>query len=626
MFSKNINALKTNNPKLAEKIEKISLEAAANIISVLQAASGDLVIAYNDQPLEDTLNPLQKAKEIWETTVKQPLGKSDIVVVFGLGLGYLFKRAYVNCVSRIALYEPNIEVLRFVLEYVDFASEISDNRVFISDSEEEILNYLAEKYISNDKIEVLFSNNYVNLFSNKLLSLSENIVTLCETKNVDVVTIMHHSMHWVINSMLNARFFDQSRSVAFFKDKFAGKTALIAAAGPSLRKDINIIKANRDKYVIFAVNKILDYLIENGIEPDFLVASDARLVGNTIKVRPDVFPGINLIATSKTDSFVFEQDFNSKIMYFLANDSVFEELRKRYPEEIKGYETEGTSVSQCYYTAVEMGFKNIIFAGLDLAIKPDTPYATDIKIQIDNDGKALIAGEKRDLVPVKSVTGESVLTRQDYYIFVKQFSRAFCEDNSVVKYNCSDFGAYIEGMIYKPLEEIIPDISSVSMDVNSVIKKVYSETENKWLEISGSQKEIFAKQREDMVEIKELVIEWKKKYFEKLTEWIVKREQSQDLGDSSSKSVFVEQPAECDGIRTEDELIKIKNEEINIIKRITTNDLLASFLQEELLEFVKLNQDSSKFLEARKYSLKILGEEAFLSKIIFLVTMFDPIL
>ena len=47
--------------------------------------------------------------------------------------------------------------------------------------------------------------------------------------------------------------------------KFEGKTALIAAAGPSLDDNITKIQANRNNFVVFAVNKVVKYLIHNGI-------------------------------------------------------------------------------------------------------------------------------------------------------------------------------------------------------------------------------------------------------------------------------------------------------------------------------------------------------------------------
>ena len=41
------------------------------------------------------------------------------------------------------------------------------------------------------------------------------------------------------------------------ENKYSGKTALILGAGPSLNDNIDKIKAKRESFVIFAVNKVV---------------------------------------------------------------------------------------------------------------------------------------------------------------------------------------------------------------------------------------------------------------------------------------------------------------------------------------------------------------------------------
>ena len=57
---------------------------------------------------------------------------------------------------------------------------------------------------------------------------------------------------------------------------YKGKTAIILCAGPSLKENIEIIKQNQDKFVIFALNPTLKTLKEAGIVPDFIVAIESK--------------------------------------------------------------------------------------------------------------------------------------------------------------------------------------------------------------------------------------------------------------------------------------------------------------------------------------------------------------
>ena len=70
---------------------------------------------------------------------------------------------------------------------------------------------------------------------------------------------------------------------------FEGKTGVVVGAGPSLDKNIDVLKANRDKVIIAAVNSSWPALDAAGIEPDFVVVCEAKPVGKTISSIPFFF-------------------------------------------------------------------------------------------------------------------------------------------------------------------------------------------------------------------------------------------------------------------------------------------------------------------------------------------------
>lgn len=584
MFLKNLNVLDIKNPDLARRLREIPLEAAQKEVSVLEAKSGDLVIAYNNRPLDDIINPIENSKNIWNKLVKNELTKNDITLVFGLGLGYLFKRAYVSSNSRIIVYEPRIEIIRFVLEYVDFSEQFKEQRIYMTDNEEECLRYLSEKYISKDKIEIVYSDIYLNLFSDDLLNLSQKILRLCESKKADILTISKLSKEWIKNNINNFKRMKNSRPLSLLKNIFAGKTALILAAGPSLKDNLDLIKQNRSKFVVFAVNKVLDYLIENEIEPNFLIAADAKWLKHTMKVDPEIFEKINLIPTTKADNFIYAQNFHSIFNYYLNNDSFYEELNKKFPEEIKLNETEGTAVSQCYYSALEMGFSKVVFCGLDLAIKQDNAYAPNLNVTYNNDGSAVFTKQVKNIVEIKSVSGEMVKTRDDYAVFAIQLESAFLKNTSAKLYNTSDFGAYLEGMIYESMSSIVRNIEPVGIDVNSKIKELYILSEQRWKEIYKAQQDILQKQRESLVRLKPRVLAWIEKN-KPIIESVDRENITKD---------FI-----C-------KLEKVKSEEFSLIKDILHSTILGEYYQAEFLEYSNINQENSDFMAARLYSLNLL--------------------
>ena len=282
MFQKNLKALKQNNPELADRIEKIDMKSITNI-SVLNSESKNLIISYNGVNLHSSVDPLKEANAVWERSVKSDLGKNDIQVLFGMGLGYLFKRAYVNAKSKIFILEQFIEILRFTLEYVDFSNELADSRVFITDNVDEMLAKIEAEFLSGDRIEFLFIDSYAALSINTLTKLTQKTLEICESKTADQNTIFFNCKLWTKNFILNMSKFNNSRPVCELRDLFKNKPALIVSAGPSLAQNIENIKKNKDKFIIIAVVPAFKILIQAGIIPDFVTFADPNYLDCLIK-------------------------------------------------------------------------------------------------------------------------------------------------------------------------------------------------------------------------------------------------------------------------------------------------------------------------------------------------------
>lgn len=568
MFNKNIEAVKKTNPDLAKKLLKVTLNDAQNEVSALETESDDFIIAYNNIPLDSEKDPIEDSLANWQANVDEELSKNDIVIIFGFGLGYLFKRAYISSPAKIFIYEPKINILRFVLEYVDFSEQLADERVYLTDNDKDFIDKLTEKYITNDKIKFIYPPGYIKIAAEELKLLSSKIVEACQSKKSDISTIGKLSKLWVENCLENTKHLSDSRPLNVLKDKFKGLTALVIGAGPSLRTNIELIKQNRNKYVIFAVNKIIEYLIQNGITPDFLVTSDAQWVEKTIKPIGQATPEINLIPTTKTDSSIYNFKFKRIFNYYQKNNAFDEELNKLFPKGIELYETEGLVTSQCYYSALEMGFKNIIFCGLDLAMKENLAYADGGEIKEIGDKIALVSDEHRKIAEVKSVTGAMVTTRDDYELFAKQLEKAFSDNTNAILYNTTDFGAYIEGMTYEPFEKIIKNMPELNIDIDKKLSDIYVETKENWTKIHEKQSNILSSQKQDLENINSQI----KNFLDQNKELI----ESMDKTDKNIIPI----------------ISQIKNKELDIIKQIMANIILSSYFQMEVLNYTELYRDN----------------------------------
>lgn len=453
MYSKNISFL--NNEDLKIRLNKMSLEKSSKHISFCMTPSNDYLLLKDDVPLDDLNNPREAVKHMLQSIIKSPMGNNDIIITFGIGLGYLLDETFNAYPSKIFVYEPDIEILHFVLNNVDISEHLASGRVYITDNINDLMKKLSSVYITKDKLEVVYLKNYAIVRNKELLDLTQKVYETCKSKIVDINTITRLSKTWLMNSLKNISTVNSSNvyKLSDLEGRFVGQTALIIGAGPSLNENIEKIKANRDKFVIFAVNKVLRVLEANGIIPDFAVCLDVAGIDKTLSGLEDFCSKVNCISDLKSDSVILKKGFKKHFVTFTENDFVIKKLAK-YNPFMKGYEFGGSATTMALVSAITLGFSKIVFSGLDLAFKDNVIYSTGEVINKTPDNQISIDNGNKKIVKIKSVTGDMVDTREDYAVFVQHLETLVRESGMSEIYNTTSFGADIEGIKNVSFDEI----------------------------------------------------------------------------------------------------------------------------------------------------------------------------
>lgn len=452
MYNRNLEFL--DNEGLKSRLANISLEESSKDMSYCMTPSNDYLLMKNDLPFDDINDPRGAVREMLKVSIKNPMVQNDIIITFGIGLCYLLDEVYNAYPCKIFIYEPDIKVLHFVLNNVDISEHLASGRVYITDKLEELMRKLSEVYITKDKVEVIYLKNYAVVKSQELLELTQKVYETCRSKMVDINTITKYSKSWLLNTLKNINAVNSSNAykLSDLKDKFSGQMALIVAAGPSLIENIEKIKANRDKFVIFAVNKVLRVLEANDIVPDFVVCLDSSKIASTFVGLDDFCAKTNCIMDIKSDSFLFTKNFKRIFVSFSQNDMVVKKLAEY--NDIVAYECGGSATTLAMVAAVKLGFSKIIFAGLDMAFDGEKIYSTGEVINKTPNGQIVVSNIKKNVVKVKSVTGGLVSTREDYAAFIQHFEALIKDLGFEEIYNTTSFGAYIEGMKNVRFEDI----------------------------------------------------------------------------------------------------------------------------------------------------------------------------
>ena len=548
MFENNLKALEKVNKSLANKIRKINIAQASERVGAIKNENGEYILTRNNKYIDDIPSPIESAKEIYSSSVKSAISRHDFIIIFGLGLGNLLDYTHRKSVCNLVLYEPDLDILRFTFEYVDL-TKYFDGRLYITNNLVECTNYIGEKYLLDDKIEFVYLKNYVLQHPSEFTVLTERIFETCQNKIFDMNTTKKLSKEWINNIFSNVFGKNVQYPINILEDKFAGKTALVLGAGPSLKDNIEKIKINREKFVIFAVHRTLETLRLNGIVPDFCVAVDSKWIKFSITNDLKYLAEINLISDIKADKYLKNLPFKNCFTYYSQNNLFSNYLEMKLANYIKTMETGGTSTICAYRCAKYLGFKNIIFAGIDLAFKDDTVYCDGQIAAANTSNTVKIQNVVREITKVKSVTGELISTRMDYANFVKQFETLFAQNKDLNLYNLTTFGALINGMKYVQLEEILSNIDNSDIKFNEIVKQVINDNLELPEKVERASLEILREEKRKIQPIIELINEWFEMY--------------------SEHPSFFDYAA-------------------NILTKVTSTMILQEFIQIELIKFSKL--------------------------------------
>lgn len=467
MFEKNLSAM--NNLTLKRRLEKISPVESRVGVSYCVTPSGDYILLKNDVPADDLNNPREAVKKMLASNIKNEMKSNDIIVVFGMGLGYILDEVFNTYPSKIYLYEPDLNLLHFVLNNVDVSEHLASGRVYITNDMNELVDKVSSSYLTKDRVEIVYLQNYALVKNKELLLLTQKIYDACKSKTVDVNTISKFSKIWMNNTIENIAAVNNGTAykLSDLEGRFIGQTALIAGAGPSLNDNISKIQANRNKFVIFAVNKSVKYLLQNGIIPDFVVCLDAKNMVKTLGGLSGQLAKSNCIMDIRSDKAIINLGFGKVFVNFAETDSFAHKLTQ-YNNDFKFYESGGTASTLALTAAIKMGFMKVVLAGVDLAFKDNMVYADGEIMKRVSQEEIMVDSVKKPLVKVRSVTNDMVYTRGDYEAFIHHFAELIKSLNYSEIYNITSFGAYIEGVKNVSFDDLNLAASATMSPLNGV--------------------------------------------------------------------------------------------------------------------------------------------------------------
>ncbi len=465
IYKKNIKALKKHHPDLAEMVEAIVVDE--DRIKVLYAETGEPRLLYKKEDGEEIFihsaeDPVKNANEA--VNIVDGLGDEGVLIMFGFGLGYFAEEALKRFEKSHALiiYEAVPEVFKAALTIRDISALLESDRVDV---------ILGEKQSSFDVIHkyyhLIYNGNYLVVKHHPSVKLSEGsyedffkIVT--DEKKIalgQIVTGINRGKEFIDSDMENVPILIRKHGVKKLKDIFKGRPGIVVSAGPSLDKNVHLLKKAKGRAVIVAVDAAIATLLPCGILPDMVVAIEPS--EKTLHMFNDnpVLKNVPLVALNV---------FQTNVFRFYPGPIFINQTTGYSPStffagsiEDKGYiPVSGGSVAHFALSLIEyMGCKNIALTGQDLSFNKERFHSkgfADVLDMLDMDGS----------FNAKDIFGEDVLTRSDLFSYKLNFERKFSSFEGVAV-NATEAGLPIDGTIPMRLidfiEEYCADVSEIDI-------------------------------------------------------------------------------------------------------------------------------------------------------------------
>lgn len=471
----NYKLLKKNHSSLLKRIEAISPEPTGKI--VFNSDNKPNLMIYKAEGNSGCLHPERDPEsEVDFFLQKIPENFSGVEIILGMGLGYGvlgIHRLRKNLRSLIII-EHDSGIFLQALKYMDLTLLLSDPRVIIITSPEINFNALmrpANKAISFEDTQILQNPGSLALLKEEYQNIYDLIFSYCNEYNILGATKMKYGKIIVQNRFDNLKSMGNSYLLENLQNKFKDIPAYIVAGGPSLDKNVHLLKKVQNKAVIICVDTALPALHDRGIKPDFVTSIDYKnsTYEKFAHIVNELSNDIALIVYSWAAPKV-TKNFPGNKKIFLFTESNIENWINSLINGKKVYPGASSVANLNFIAAVALGCSPVIFVGQDLAFSSEQSHFSSAVLTV-RDQVAEWHRTKKDLIWIQGVNGEKVPTTRGMKNIQEVFER-FIHNHPGYYINCSEGGVHIKGTQYIDLEEVVNIHRSDTISVSDKLKKI----------------------------------------------------------------------------------------------------------------------------------------------------------
>jgi hypothetical protein len=273
------------------------------------------------------------------------------------------------------------------------------------------------------------------------------------------------TLNYLQNSLSNLPLLKKENNLEALKQYNFNMPALIVAAGPSLNKQIEILKKNQEKFLIICVNQIYKLLIENDINPNIVICLDSGAMPNW-EIKSSSNKPIFFIDVGCRKEIIINSGQN---IFFTTTNIDIANILSNFSINVELLETGGSVATSAYSLAKVLGSNPIIFIGQDLALTNNKDHADGYK---DTYSEEMLTQRKELGFEVQGYYGGYVKTERQLNFYLKWFESEFAKNNERIIFNCTEGGANIKGAINLPFADVIEELKKFEYKIPQTINTI----------------------------------------------------------------------------------------------------------------------------------------------------------
>ncbi len=456
---------------LLEALEKVDGQSES-IFDVADVA-GKKVLCANVEGGQLQLDSLYDSDvflDMWYKGQKRKVGYKTKVFFYGLGNGMYVRKMLGELPEDglLFVYEPTVHNLDFLFRNFEYQSLLADKRLILLAPEmlkKKLNSYFTDKCTYPDMPGMIVQHylNYNRLYETDYYDYMNELQIAVRSINSTQNVFDRYGKRYFQNSIENLPYLYNSKSLHELSKRIPeGLPAIIVAAGPSLDKNVEELRAAKDKALIIAVDSSIRVLLKHGIIPDLVMSIDGVKMTSHFD-----YPGVEevpLVCLMTTNCQLVDKHHG---MSFFTNDlnihleKFFQKHRLLLPLTGSG----GSVANSAMSLAQIMDMKTIILVGQDLAYTDNKTHSVDsVRGSWGEDAS------KKEGMMVEGYDGKPIWSSTEFELYRIWIEEEIMTNPTLKLINATEGGAKIKGAIQMTLRDAIATECTESYNMKEIVQ------------------------------------------------------------------------------------------------------------------------------------------------------------